>query len=117
MKDEVKLAERQLALLGASMLSSVMVLTVVWFQREQALQRHPDRDYRFTRPLGILAALLSSGIALVWLWLSWKDCREAPEDPSLTLPLGANALAAAAALLRFHMGIKSERPAPNGAGR
>ena len=117
MKDEVKLAERQLALLGASMMSSVMVLTVVWFQREQALQRHPDRDYRFTRPLGILAALLSSGIALVWLWLSWKDCREAPEDPSLTLPLGANALAAAAALLRFHMGIKSERPAPNGAGR
>ena len=106
MKNEVKLAERQLALLGASMLSSVMVLVVVWSQRDQALGRHPQRDYSFTRGLGILAALLSSGIALVWLWLAWKDCRESPEDRSLTLPLGANALAAAAALLRFRMGLR-----------
>lgn len=104
--DEVRLAERQLALMGISLLSSGLLLISVWFQRDKALGRHPERDYSFTGSLGLTAALLSSGVALVWLWLSWKDCREAPDDPSLTLPLGANALAAAAAMLRFHMGLK-----------
>ena len=107
MTDDVRRAERQLGLLAVSLFSSGLLAAAVWGQREQALRRHPERDYRYTRTLAVLAALLSTGLALVWLWLAWKDCRESPEDKTLTIPLGANALAAAAALLKFRMGLKS----------
>jgi hypothetical protein len=107
MTDDVRRAERQLGLLAISLISSGLLAIAVWGQRDQALQRHPERDYRYTRTLAVTAALLSSGLALVWVWLSWKDCRESPEDKTLTVPLAANALAAAAALLRFRMGLKS----------
>jgi len=95
-------------LLGASGAASLLLIYAAWSQRDRALGRHPYRDYSHIRPLTQLAAFASAGIALVWLWLAWQDRKNHPEDDSFLLPLGANALAAAASLLRCRAGLKQK---------
>ena len=116
MRDDTAVLERQLMLLAGSAAVTLALGIALWSRRDRALGRHPGRDYSHIDPLTRLAVLGSAGISLVWLWLAWQDRKQAPEDRSLLLPLGANALAAAASLLRCRssLGATKNRPGDSG---
>ena len=117
MKDETAAIERQLMLLAGSAAVTLALGSALWSRRDRALGRHPERDYRHIDPRTRLAVLGSAGLSLVWLWLAWQDRKQAPEDRSLLLPLGANALAAAASLLRCRASLGQGKTGPETPGR
>ena len=117
MRDDTAALERQLMLLAGSAAVTLALGIALWSRRDRALGRHPNRDYSHIAPLTRLAVLGSAGISLVWLWLAWQDRKQAPEDSSLLLPLGANALAAAASLLRCRVSLGQAKTGPETPGR